>query len=166
MYPATHMTVAVAAIYTARRLTGTEANGIDYRIVALGSILPDMLDKPLKWFLFREQLPDDHVFGHTLAFSAALLAAGAALARRGEPRLLWLGLGSATHPFIDPVLKEPRTLFWPLLGTRFPVAKGYLGKWTSIAGEATLVAAAALTVAKNERARRWFDRFISTGAVR
>jgi hypothetical protein len=69
-----------------------------FPFVALGALVPDAIDKPL----YRlTSIPSDHTIGHTLLLSLVLIAAGALLARRGEPRILWLGLGSLSHPLVD-----------------------------------------------------------------
>lgn len=39
---------------------------IDYRFVMLGSILPDMIDKPIGAFLFRNTFHNSRIFAHTL----------------------------------------------------------------------------------------------------
>ena len=144
MYPVTHMTIAAGSVwlgariwrrfYPGRRVIagdlragGTRAFDFDYRIVAFGALLPDLIDKPLKWYLFPDSLPDSHVYGHTLLLSAILIALGMVFAwRRGDTRLLGLGLGCLTHPLVDPVILYPGTLFWPALGTTFPDAESHI----------------------------------------
>ncbi len=102
--------------------TPTLSDRIDYRLVAVGALLPDLVDKPIGKILFRGPLEDNgHVFGHTLLFTLAILLPGIyLLARAGDPRLLAVAVGSLSHIAIDPVNHAPRTLFWPLLGLGFP----------------------------------------------
>jgi hypothetical protein len=172
MYPFTHISIALGSVRGGDQLTRRKhsnpapAPEIDYRMVALGSILPDLIDKPLKWFIFRKQLPDDHLWGHTLLFSASLVAAGLWLARRGDSRLLALGLGSLTHPFVDPVVERPANLFWPLFGGKFPrgASSPGLGSY-SVPAEALLIAGSFLGHSKSETVRGWLRRLIRRGEV-
>ena len=92
------------------------ADAIDYRLVALGALLPDLIDKPLSWFL----IDNGHTFGHTLLFALTILLPGLyLLVSRNEPRLLAVGVAVLSHLAGDPVTHAPGTLLWPLLGTSF-----------------------------------------------
>jgi membrane-bound metal-dependent hydrolase YbcI (DUF457 family) len=94
---------------------------IDYRIVLLGSILPDLLDKPVGRLLFAERFETSRLFGHTLAFDLALVL-GIQLFLRGERARRWfvLPIASLLHLALDGMWSHPITLFWPLFGTSFP----------------------------------------------
>ena len=168
MYPVTHMTIAVGSVSLGRkllrRLTGRQT-AFDYRFVAFGALIPDLIDKPLKWFIFRKQLPDDHTFGHTLLLPTVLTTLGIILARRGDTRLLATGLGCFTHPAVDPVATYPRTLFWPALGTQFPVAKSPLPPF-GIPLEIALIVAYALALGRSETVRAAAEEFALSGQLR
>ena len=88
----------------------------DYRLVALGALLPDIIDKPLAWFILGDRVEDNHLFAHTMLFGLVLGLPGLYLAWRGNPLLISLACGVIMHLFCDPVLREPRTLAWPLYG--------------------------------------------------
>jgi len=100
-----------------RRLAGV----VDYGFVGVGSLLPDLIDKPLGLIFFRDLFDaNSHLYGHTLLLSLLLLLTGSFLfARRGDARLLCLGLGHVSHLLVDPVTHAPGTLLWPLLGAEF-----------------------------------------------
>jgi membrane-bound metal-dependent hydrolase YbcI (DUF457 family) len=119
--------------------------GFDFRLVAVGSLLPDLVDKTVGRRFYRDDLGwNDHTFGHTLAFNLALAALALRARRwRRDGRLLSLATGSATHLLVDPVIRAPRTLFWPLLGARFPRVNG-LGRPATLISQAV---ALAITVA-------------------
>lgn len=124
MSPVAHATINVAAAKLAepalRRAGG--AARIDYRFATLGGLLPDLVDKPLAWVLFRGYFHDSHLYGHTILFGLTLVLLGLLLARRGEMRLLLLGIGALMHLPVDPVVHNASTLLWPLLGTEFDYA--------------------------------------------
>ena len=87
---------------------------VDYRLVILSSLLPDIVDKPL-WF-FTGMFASGRDFSHTFLFNLALLIGGIALVRRGKSWLLVVSLASFMHLILDEIWKSPATLWWPLLG--------------------------------------------------
>ena len=121
MYPLGHLGIGVHLI--PRRLR----DGLRWRWLALGCLLPDLIDKP--WWLWQVTLarPEaTRLFGHTLVF-CALLAVAARLLRSSSLRAI--GLGALTHVALDfageilagtaPIWKG--WLLWPLFGWTFPV---------------------------------------------
>ncbi len=89
---------------------------IDFRLILLGSMLPDIIDKPLG-FLF---LDNGRAFGHTLLFTVLLAAVGFYLyTRRRSIVLLCLSFGTMMHIILDEMWLNPRTLLWPLYGWSF-----------------------------------------------
>jgi hypothetical protein len=136
----------------------------DFRFAAAGALLPDLIDKPLAWFLVRS-LPDDHAVGHTLWLPLSLLAVGLALLpRAGGIALMLLGLGALTHLLVDPVNAHPRTLFWPLFGTTFPDVRGYLFV-LPITIEITLICLGVLALRRSRPLRERISDFINKGAL-
>jgi membrane-bound metal-dependent hydrolase YbcI (DUF457 family) len=103
---------------------GASSPAIDYRLVALGSVLPDLVDRvQRRWVRTRHLTPDHHLVGHTLLFSLGILLPGLFLAARSRDlRLLSVGVASFSHLLADPAVRSPRTLFWPALGFGFPAA--------------------------------------------
>ncbi len=101
----------------------------DVRLFLLGSLLPDIIDKPLGLWLFRDALANGRVYAHTLLFLLLLAAGGLILylARRRTWGLA-LGLGVFIHLVLDGMWSDPRTLLWPLQGAAFvheTVASGW-----------------------------------------
>lgn len=141
------------------------APAMDLRLVMLGGLLPDLVDKPLTLLL----LPDvrhGHWLGHTL-LAAALLGL---LALRARP-LAPLALGVGSHALLDRLpVTEPAAWLWPALGP-FP-AGGFgdplaalAGPWT-LAGELAglaVLAALALRGRLHEPAR--LRAFVARGIV-
>jgi len=79
---------------------------LDYRYLLVGSILPDLIDKPLGIYIFRESLSNGRIFGHTLLSAVVLLGAGWFLyTRRRRIGLFCLGLVTAAHLVLDETVK-------------------------------------------------------------
>ena len=91
---------------------------IDLRLIILGSMLPDLIDKPVGVFVLGDEVSTGRAFAHSLAFVSAI--GGAALLCSGAPRRLLMPvlLGAAAHLVFDRMWMQPETLLWPLLGWR------------------------------------------------
>lgn len=111
-----HLGLALAAARFVKRS--------DLAFVALGSLLPDIIDKPLGAIAFGTPAMG-RTFAHTLLFLLVLLAF-AAYTR--DIRLVSLSGGVLSHLILDSMWNSPVILLWPLLGG-FPVADhiGVLG---------------------------------------
>ncbi|MFC1903532.1 metal-dependent hydrolase [Chloroflexota bacterium] len=105
------------------------ANRLDIRILLIGALLPDIIDKPVGQLLFRETFSNGRIFSHTLLFLALITASGIFLQRSyGKNWLLVLSLGTSIHLILDEMWLSPKTLFWPLFG--FTFEKIDLTGWT------------------------------------
>ncbi len=103
-----------------QRLT-TVASEIDYRLVLLGSMLPDMIDKPVGVYLFGGTFDNGRIFCHTLLSLLIVLSIGLYRYRRyAGTGMLALAFGYGMHLILDEIWNAPSTLFWPLLGASFP----------------------------------------------
>lgn len=89
---------------------------VDFRLVLLGSILPDLIDKPLGAILHLEA----RLWAHTLLFLGALLLVCLWPAFRG---LRWVAFGDAVHLLVDLIWEQPLVALWPLLGWAFPAGE-------------------------------------------
>ncbi len=97
--------------------------GTDLRFLAVGALLPDLVDKPIGSLLFVDQLASGRVFAHALVFPVALLAAVMVVTRRGSTaRKAWLmvPIGALLHLFLDAQWANPAGFWWPFLGLDFP----------------------------------------------
>lgn len=99
---------------------------LDYRIVLLGSLLPDIIDKPLWLFAARDIFPSGRGYAHTLLFNIVLLICGLVLIRYRKPWLLIISLCSFMHLVLDQIWNNLVILFWPLLG---PLPMGETEGW-------------------------------------
>jgi membrane-bound metal-dependent hydrolase YbcI (DUF457 family) len=108
--------------------------GLPLKPLLIGTILPDLIDKPLyyglSWATGRHGyelglISGTRTFGHTILFTATLAVVAAA---RRSRVFAALALGAATHLILDVVTDvftrradfSLRVLFWPLLGWQFP----------------------------------------------
>ena len=110
--------------------TSVARNLFDFRFWIIGSILPDLIDKPVGHFLFQQAFHNNgRIFSHTLLFFLVIFAIGLYLGiSRKKMWLLALSLGVLVHLVLDSLWTTPRTLFWPLLGWNFPYSPDY--NWT------------------------------------
>jgi len=94
---------------------------VDYRLLVIGSMLPDIIDKPIGNYIFRDTFQNGRNFAHTLLFLALLLALGFWRYRRAaRTGVLVLAFGSLMHVLCDGMWKDSETLFWPAFGFDFP----------------------------------------------
>ncbi len=86
----------------------------DYRLVLLGTVLPDLIDKPFGVALDLES----RLWAHTLVFFLAIMSLS--LLPRFAP-VRWLGFGIGTHLLLDRIWEQPEIVLWPGFGWSFPV---------------------------------------------
>ncbi|MBN1160626.1 MAG: metal-dependent hydrolase [Dehalococcoidales bacterium] len=94
---------------------------VDIRWLLVGSLLPDIIDKPIGQYFFRDTYNNGRIFAHTLLFFIIISAIGFFLyKKRKRTWMLALAAGTFTHIILDEMWQTPQTLFWPLLGFSFP----------------------------------------------
>ena len=81
----------------------------DVRLLVIGAILPDLIDKPLGHLILPEN--NGRIIAHSLIFS--ILVFIIALKYR---RLMPLSLGVSLHQLLDGMFLETRSALWPFLG--------------------------------------------------
>ncbi|MBI2173563.1 MAG: metal-dependent hydrolase [Candidatus Aenigmarchaeota archaeon] len=96
----------------------SRVKNIDYRLLLLGSMLPDIIDKPLGLVVLKDILYSGRLVAHTLLFASllTLLAFG-----RKSMKLKLLSVGIWLHLLFDMMFLYPRTLLWPGLGNFMPL---------------------------------------------
>src|SRR6058998_839926 len=95
---------------------------IDYRLVLLGAILPDLIDKPLAYVTGL----DSRLWAHTFLFLFGILALSFVPALRG---LRLVGFGVATNLLLDMIWNQPAIVLYPYYGWTFPVAPFNVDRW-------------------------------------
>ena len=112
MLPTGHIEWTWAGLNLIQRRTGLFED-TDYRLVALAVIAPDLIDKPMAWFVF----PDANAalfFGHTLLLHGTVW--GGVAASGHLRRLLPYLLAFSAHLVEDRMWGFTQTLLWPLRG--------------------------------------------------
>ncbi len=103
---------------------------LDIRLLLVGSLLSDIIDKPLGHIILRNTLSNGRTFAYTLLFLVIFSIAGVYLYKRnGRTGLLAISFGIFTHLIFDKMWLNTRTLFWPLYG--FSFGRGDISDWIS-----------------------------------
>jgi hypothetical protein len=93
---------------------------MDLRFLALGALLPDIVDTPVGLLAFSGT-GTVRLVGHSLLLASGVMVAVLLTTRRGRPRKRWmpLAVGMLVHLFLDAMWADPETLWWPFLGLDF-----------------------------------------------
>jgi membrane-bound metal-dependent hydrolase YbcI (DUF457 family) len=98
---------------------------IDYTTVIIGSMLPDLIDKPIGRIIFSETIDNGRIFAHTILFFIILSSVAFYIwKRKKDSRFLFLSSASLCHLIEDKMWEVPETLFWPIMGWNFPSNTG------------------------------------------
>jgi inner membrane protein len=98
-------------------------NGLDLRFIIIGSLLPDIIDKPIGRYFFNDTFGTGHLYGHTLLFAVLFFIAGFVIAFKYKNSfMLVLAFGNFVHLILDRMWQEPDVLLWPLYGFKFAKA--------------------------------------------
>jgi len=99
------------------------------RLLLIGSLLPDIIDKPVGLFFFKETFSNGRIFCHTLLFLVLITTVGLYYYRRhSKAWIITLSFGTLMHLILDQMWRTPQTLLWPLLGVYFERAD--ITNWT------------------------------------
>ncbi len=107
-----HIGLTLGIFYFISRLTNRK---FSYPLIIIGSILPDLVDKPLGRVILP--LGSGRLIGHTLVFLLILIIIGLSLMSIGLYwQVLTLAIADALHLIEDRMWEQPIILLWPLLG--------------------------------------------------
>lgn len=122
MWPPGHVAIAylLYRAYVGVR-PDVEPSGVPVLVLLFGSLFPDLVDKPLAWYLGA--IPTGRTLAHSLLLLVPLSIAVYLLARRyGRDEYgIAFAIGALSHSLVDalPALWDPETdaafLLWPLL---------------------------------------------------
>jgi len=86
---------------------------LDYRLLALCALLPDMIDKPLAILVFTDA-PTSQLIAHSLLFNLGLLIIALLLWRAAVPYVLAFN----AHLLADRMWNHTESFWWPIFGWR------------------------------------------------
>ncbi|TWH47693.1 metal-dependent hydrolase [Sporomusa sp. KB1] len=128
MLPLSHVGFTTAAVKVLE--TGLRLRQIDYRIVIVSSLLPDIIDKSLFKLLESSYTYESRAIGHSLVFLGfiGILAA----IQWFWNKKTWLApvfIGALFHDVFDVMWIHPGIFYWPLEGWQFskPIDEAWLG---------------------------------------
>jgi inner membrane protein len=96
-----------------------QIKGLDLRFVIIGSLLPDIIDKPIGHLFFNNTFGTGVLYTHTLLFTLLLFIAGCIANIYQKNYVLLLAFGTFIHLILDLMWSKPRVLLWPLFGFTF-----------------------------------------------
>ena len=94
---------------------------VDYRVVAVASLLPDIIDKPIGRILFKERFGSGRLYAHTLLLNVALFCVLFFMRGRIKRQFVLVPISSLLHLAEDGMWSQPKVFWWPLFGSKFPV---------------------------------------------
>ncbi len=115
-----HIGITLGIFYCLSHLSSKNNFWSAVPYIVVGSLLPDIIDKPLGRIILAETIGSGRIFAHTLFFVILLGLAGYYLYSQGQSKLLIIAAASFCHQLEDQMWNSPEVLFWPLLGWNFP----------------------------------------------
>ncbi|MBN1189964.1 MAG: metal-dependent hydrolase [Dehalococcoidales bacterium] len=134
---------------------------LDLRLLVIGSMLPDIIDKPLGILFFG----GGRIFTHSLLITLLVLITGIFLYfNYKRSAVLAVSCGMAFHLILDQMWLSPKVFLWPIYGWSFPAGErgSYFMAWlsdlvsvpaiylTELAGLLVLVTIAAVLINKRK----------------
>ena len=113
MLPQSHIGYTLLAYKVTQKLLPVAPN-VDYRLLAVAALTPDLLDKPLVLATYRHWHATKLV-AHTGLWHLLLLV----LIRWRKPGWWPYALAANGHLLVDALWQQPRTLCWPGRGWHF-----------------------------------------------
>jgi hypothetical protein len=138
--------------YYRRRSVDAPPAGLSVVALAVGTQFPDLLDKPLAWYV--GVLPTGRSLAHSVLTGGLLLAVAVALLRargpRGSPAAFAIGygshlLGDAFEPLMTANWADLAFLVWPLLPSPASGPTGLLAQLRAITAASQFLFGLALT---------------------
>ncbi len=95
---------------------------MDLRWVVVGSLLPDLIDKPIGSVFWHDTFGTHRLVAHALLFPVVLFFVVLVVTRGGPMRKALVGLviGALFHLALDAAWADPESFWWPLFGWELP----------------------------------------------
>lgn len=100
---------------------------VDVRFLALGALLPDLIDIPLGTLLLADSLSTGEAYAHSLLAPTVVAVVVLIATRRGRRRRAWMALvvGMFFHLLIDGMWTNTEVFAWPVFGSIPPGPSPY-----------------------------------------
>lgn len=115
-----HIGITLGIFYFLRRFFFKNDFWAFVPYIVVGSLLPDIIDKPLGRIIFAEAIGSGRIYAHTLFFTSLLALVGYYFFCKGKPELLIVAAASFCHLLEDSMWNSLKVLLWPLMGLEFP----------------------------------------------
>jgi membrane-bound metal-dependent hydrolase YbcI (DUF457 family) len=104
---------------------------VDVRFLALGALLPDLIDLPLGTLLLAGTVSTGEAWAHSLLAPSIATVVVLFATRRGRRRRAWMALvvGMFFHLLIDGMWTDTEVFLWPLFG---PIPSGPTPYWSDV----------------------------------
>ena len=116
-----HLGITLAVARTADKIVLDRkplTHYIDYRLVLAGSMLPDVIDKFILFFLSGERFSSGRMFAHSLMFALLFLALGMVVLQvYRKSWVLVLAVCCFFHQLLDIMWKQLNIFLWPVYDT-------------------------------------------------
>ncbi|HSJ26802.1 MAG TPA: metal-dependent hydrolase [Acidimicrobiia bacterium] len=92
---------------------------VDVRFLALGALLPDLIDLPLGTVVFAGTVSTGQAWAHSLLAPSVVTVAILLATRRGRRRRAWMALavGMFFHLLLDGMWTQTEVFLWPFFGS-------------------------------------------------
>lgn len=112
---------------------------VDIRFLAVGALLPDVIDLPVGTVLLADRYSTGELWFHSLLVPTLVVVVVLAFTRRGRRRRGWMALavGMFFHLLVDGMWTSAETFFWPFFGLGFPTGPTpyWDGAWARALGD-------------------------------
>lgn len=113
MLPAVHLLIGITVGIFLLYLT-KDCRALIYS--AIGSLLPDIIDKPVGHIILAS-LGNGRIFFHSLTVCALMVLLGfIILMKWRHPGLLFIAAGMLSHQLADAMWAAPQSWYWPFMG--------------------------------------------------
>jgi len=113
MLPLGHIGITLAITRVLQKSLALQR--VDYRFILLGSILPDLIDKPLGYIFSAKHGIGGKSYGHSLLFWLLLFIISVVLERKKNRTPIWfLLIGTIAHDIADTMWHFPKIFFDPI----------------------------------------------------
>jgi hypothetical protein len=98
---------------------------VDVRFLALGAILPDLIDLPIGTLFLADRYSTGELWAHSLIVPTIYMVIVILATRRGRQRRAWmaLGVGWLFHLLLDGMWVDREVFLWPFFGWEIPAGQ-------------------------------------------